>query len=665
MAPPRPARRLRRASLWLLITVVVMVSLFSVQRARGLQEERTRLDRARTAQELSNLIGLWEGLVTERIRGWTRDLAVNPAPRARERQLRSAVAWFDAAYVWEVSNQAPAVDFRWPVADAPDDPTALLMDPCLRSANNLRATSRLSAAADAFLACPAPSPAHAAFAAWIAARTLSSLNKHDDALATLEAGRIPLSMPLAQGPTAGVSVWRLTETRVLAVDLLAALGRHDDSHALALDTALELAQLPGADLGRGLPYIEQLIEPIPETSPHLELLAPVKARAERREVAWREVRDRLAAATADAPLDDVHIVHDQYSRPGFLLAWVPVDDSERVAIQVDADQLLASLVDSLPASRGLVVVDTDGRPVHPDGTPTGDEALQGAQSVPLGRLFPRLHLASKASERAVWSGFWAEFLVAMAPLGLSVVFAGLAVMAQVTAERRQQELAHRQQEFITRVTHELKTPLAGIRIMAENLQLGAADDPSLRDQFLDRILSECNNLSARIDEVLGAARRPELGSMVETPANALVDDVLDRWRPRLEQRGVTLETRLDPTPPVSVDLELIGDAVGNLLDNALKYGRPGVRGHIRVRTGTLGRWVVIEVADNGIGVPRDKRREVFTRFTRVEGPGRGKSGGHGLGLAFVAEAAEAHSGLVECVDGIDGGACFRIKLKKR
>ena len=67
-----------------------------------------------------------------------------------------------------------------------------------------------------------------------------------------------------------------------------------------------------------------------------------------------------------------------------------------------------------------------------------------------------------------------------------------------------------------------------------------------------------------------------------------------------------------------------------------------------MRTGVSGRWVIIEVTDNGMGVPPDKRKVIFERFTRVEGR-RGKAGGHGLGLAFVAETAEAHRGLVECL----------------
>ena len=105
--------------------------------------------------------------------------------------------------------------------------------------------------------------------------------------------------------------------------------------------------------------------------------------------------------------------------------------------------------------------------------------------------------------------------------------------------------------------------------------------------------------------------------------------------------------------------------MSNLLDNALKYRREGTRGLAQVRTGEMGRWVVVEVADNGIGVPPDMRRAIFERFQRVEGHGRGKAGGHGLGLSFVADTAAAHGGLVECSDGLNGGARFRLKLRRR
>ena len=285
-------------------------------------------------------------------------------------------------------------------------------------------------------------------------------------------------------------------------------------------------------------------------------------------------------------------------------------------------------------------------------------------SVGLGRLFPQLHIAATGLDSPENIAL-DRVLLPLAPLGVSLILGLLAVGAQLTADRREKDLQHRQQEFITRVTHELKTPLAGIRVMAETLQLGAAEDSRTRDQFLDRILAECNNLSARIDEVLGAARKPQIKNIVEVSANEMVASVVERWEPRFVQSDAKLETRLDPTPVVSVDLDLMSDAIGNLLDNALKYSRPGIPGRCRVRTGTTGRWVIIEVADNGMGVPRDKRKAVFDRFTRVEGTGRGKAGGHGLGLSFVSDTAEAHRGLVECVDGIDGGACFRIKLPRR
>jgi len=107
------------------------------------------------------------------------------------------------------------------------------------------------------------------------------------------------------------------------------------------------------------------------------------------------------------------------------------------------------------------------------------------------------------------------------------------------------------------------------------------------------------------------------------------------------------------------------DALSNLLDNALKYRHPERAGVCMVRLRTERRWLTVEVVDNGIGVPSDKRKAIFERFARVEGPGRGRAGGHGLGLAFVAEAARAHHGKVECREGIDGGARFLVRIRRR
>lgn len=658
MTRRRPAGRMRRVSIWLLGGVIALVGLFTIQQANLIEEESARRERIRTVQELSNLVALWEGLIVDRIGSWTTDLAGSPS-LARERQLRSTVVWFDAFYQW-----SPTDGVEWPLATEQAEATVLLDAPCLRDANSLRVMGRKTDAAAAFAACPPLTPAHGLLASFLAARILTEEGRPEAVLDVLASASPPLSMRLADAADAGLDIDMMVQRLRLASDAQEALGREAAREARAVDTIRSVTELDGADLARHIQVAEAGLATLePTVEGYAELQRRVE-RARRRVVTFEYVTNSLVPSTEDAAPGEIHLVQDLADRPGILLVWTALDDTKRAAVQVDTSDLLHALRDTLPPSTGVYIVDRTGTPIGPDGRlDAAAGPIQITTSVPLGRLFPHLHVTSVTPPHA--GGGLDRILLPLAPLGVSLVLGVLAVWAQITAERREAELNHRQQEFITRVTHELKTPLAGIRVMAETLQLGAAADPATRDQFLDRILQECTNLANRIDEVLSAARKPQVRNVVDISADKLVEAVIERWEPRFTQRDARLEHTLAPTPAISVDIDLMHDAIGNLLDNALKYRRPGIPGLCRVRTSASGRWVLIEVSDNGIGVPPDKRTLVFERFTRVEGPRRGKAGGHGLGLAFVADTADAHGGLVECVDGIDGGACFRIKLPRR
>jgi signal transduction histidine kinase len=202
--------------------------------------------------------------------------------------------------------------------------------------------------------------------------------------------------------------------------------------------------------------------------------------------------------------------------------------------------------------------------------------------------------------------------------------------------------------------------------MAENLELGLFRDAAQREQFAQQIVKEAERLGARVDEVIRAASRPLEERRETVDAVAMVHALGERWRPLFEQHGATLMVE---APPGRVELQaragLLRDALTNLLDNALKYRSPDRPGRVWLRVKPERRWVVFEVEDNGIGVPPNMRKAIFERFRRVEGPGRGRAGGHGLGLAFVAEAARVHGGKVECREGVDGGSRFVMRIRRR
>jgi two-component system phosphate regulon sensor histidine kinase PhoR len=130
-----------------------------------------------------------------------------------------------------------------------------------------------------------------------------------------------------------------------------------------------------------------------------------------------------------------------------------------------------------------------------------------------------------------------------------------------------------------------------------------------------------------------------------------------------EERRVELALELgggDPAPPVVGDASSLGRLVGNLLDNAIKYNRPG--GRVTVRVAARGDGVVLEVEDTGIGIPDSALPRIFERFYRVDKGRARDEGGTGLGLAIVKHAAQAHGGRVEVESSLGVGTVFRVFL---
>jgi signal transduction histidine kinase len=171
--------------------------------------------------------------------------------------------------------------------------------------------------------------------------------------------------------------------------------------------------------------------------------------------------------------------------------------------------------------------------------------------------------------------------------------------------------------------------------MAETLLMGVGEDPRNGRTSSNRILGEADRLQVRIDEVLRAANRTGTERARAAALDELVQEVLDTWKPRLEQAGVELKTSLRPCPLTPIDKALLTDAVSNLIDNALKYRRTDRPSKLWVSTRATRSRCLVDVSDNGLGVPAKDRKAIFQPFTRVEQPGRGKAGGHGLGLSFV------------------------------
>ncbi|SJZ38465.1 histidine kinase [Trichlorobacter thiogenes] len=247
--------------------------------------------------------------------------------------------------------------------------------------------------------------------------------------------------------------------------------------------------------------------------------------------------------------------------------------------------------------------------------------------------------------------------------GWSPLVQGLLLLAAILAGvytlfifwRRQSRLYQEQREFITQVTHELKSPLASIQLHLETIQLRRPSAERL-DSFVDTMLDDTHRLHSQIDNLLLAARieqrrRPADRRTIDL--SAFLQKYLDDNRDRLPP-GTRLELQLEPDLKAAVEPDELGTVLRNLLENAVLYS-PGVP-ELELRLSRKGRWAAISVKDHGRGLAAAELRKIFRRFYRVEQPDE-RIRGTGLGLYIVQSVIEGCGGTVQAESAGPGCGC--------
>ena len=227
---------------------------------------------------------------------------------------------------------------------------------------------------------------------------------------------------------------------------------------------------------------------------------------------------------------------------------------------------------------------------------------------------------------------------------LLAVRRALAAQASATA---------REKRFLASVTHELRTPLTAMRLFGERLAEGRGDPR----EYGALVAEESQRLEALVEKVLAATRASERPRFAPVEPEELMRSAVTLVGPRAERREVTLTCRATtPLPTVTWDGEAVRRALLNLLDNAIKHGRQG--GNVEAGAFADGESVCLSVADDGPGIGRRERGDLFTRFFR----GRTEAPGTGLGLHFAEQVAHAHGGRVDLVSEEGRGCIFTLRL---
>jgi len=240
----------------------------------------------------------------------------------------------------------------------------------------------------------------------------------------------------------------------------------------------------------------------------------------------------------------------------------------------------------------------------------------------------------------------------------TAVAACLAALALVQRSlAREARAISREKAFVAGVTHELRTPVAAIRVFGEALAEGAGDPR----EYGTLVAEESERLEALVERVLAATRMDEAPRFATVRPSELLASAVGLMRPRAERRGVTL--RVLATDDDVGDARWDGDAVRrallNLIDNAIKHGRPA--GAVEAGARSEGEHVRLWVRDDGPGITRRDRERVFGRFER----GTTEASGTGLGLYLVDQVVRAHGGRIHLATGEGQGCTFDLLLPRQ
>jgi two-component system sensor histidine kinase SenX3 len=345
----------------------------------------------------------------------------------------------------------------------------------------------------------------------------------------------------------------------------------------------------------------------------------------------------------------------------------PGPDQHSVQLPPGIDSVLAVL------SSSAVVLDSEDRVLRSSMAARAFGFVEGDQLM-IGELLAlvrqvRRDGATREGEIDLstlrFNGRTTSFAVRVAPLGAGVGDGGLVLLlAEDQTESRRVEEVRR--DFVANISHELKTPVGALALLAETVE-DAAHDPEAVLRFAGRMRQEASRLTDLVHDLIMLSRIQAAEPVPDpTPIDldTVVAEALDRCRMKASARGIELIASAQHGLSVMGDEDLLVTALRNLLENAVAYSPEHTRVLVTTRQGDDGT-AEISVADQGIGIPERDIERIFERFYRVD-PARSRAtGGTGLGLAIVKHVTAAHGGKVTVWSEEGAGSTFTLRLPLR
>ncbi|MBL1075726.1 sensor histidine kinase [Nocardia sp. 2] len=352
---------------------------------------------------------------------------------------------------------------------------------------------------------------------------------------------------------------------------------------------------------------------------------------------------------------------------GLLIPYVNARQ-ERLRAATDTGLTMSQVLDLivLASESGIAVVDQ-----------YRDVVLVNPRAEELGIVHDRLldERAWAAVEQVLVTGLDVEFeLTAKIPLPGRARLAVRGVARPLSQENtnfvvlfadddsEQARMEATRRDFVANVSHELKTPVGAMSLLAEAL-LESADDPDSVRHFGERLHGEARRMGKMVTELIalsrlqGAEKLPELEAV---DVDTVVTQAIERSRNVAEAAGITVSTDFNSGLEVLGDTTLLVTALSNLVENAIAYSPKG--SHVSVSRALRGGYVNIAVTDRGIGIAKEDQERVFERFFRADKARSRATGGTGLGLAIVKHVAANHNGEITLWSKLGTGSTFTLRI---